>query len=574
MANPWELDEEVSANPWDADEEVSNPLAKPAPRQDTYKLFQQAQAGDPAAREAYNQRAQTYGQNTLEQDAEQNSPVAGQNFAQNAWQSAGRYWPNLARNFDSPEEVERARQADAPLLQTWGGLTGNIASNTAMLLAPQSKLTAGLSVAGKAAPYLSAGIVGGAAGAAEPVGQGESRAGNAGRAALWGVGGQGAGDIVGAGAKFLTPSMTKETSDILDTAYSMGVRPDAGQVSKNPLTKQVFNQLGRMPLSGQGGRAEANQIAFNRVVSEAYGVPADKITSEVHSKAVNALSGQFERLKAATQIPVAPSFLTTVKTARNQVRDKFGAEAAKSYDFWAQNLLNRSKNGVISGPDYQAWSSELSEDLGKMSGDRKAGAGELAKFIEKSAADGLSPADKKAWTKVRQQWAVMKQVEPLVAKNGGTGDIPPAQLLGAVTRDEAGKVRLARGKGGTLADAARVGQQFLKEPADSGTAGRSGVINAFQRVIQNPAAQTAGLAGGAYAADKYGLATPGQLGGLAGLLLLNRAGLKTAAAPSVIRGAPQRIIASSAKKVLPRVAVPYALSQSAAAEEKKKPKRP
>jgi hypothetical protein len=443
-----------------------------------------------------------------------------------------------------------------------------------MLLGPQNKLTGLLSFSKGAAPYLSAGIVGGAAGAAEPVGQGESRGGNAGRAAIWGVGGQGAGDLVGAGAKLLTPNIAKETSDILDTAYSMGVRPDAGQVSKNQLTKQIFNQLGRMPLSGQGGRAEANQIAFNRVVSEAYGVPANKITTEVHSKAVNALSGEFNRLKAATQIPVAPTFISTVKTARNQVRDKFGAEAAKSYDFWAQNLLSRSKNGVISGPDYQAWSSELAEDLGKMSGDRKAGAGELAKFIEKSAADGLSPADKKAWAKVRQQWAVMKQVEPLVAKNGGTGDIPPAQLLGAVSRDEAGKVRLARGKGGTLEDAARVGQQFLKEPADSGTAGRSGVINAFQRVIQNPAAQTVGLAGGAYAADRYNFATPGQLGVLGGLLLANRYGLKTAAAPSVIRGAPQRIIASSAKKVLPRVAVPYALSQPAAAEDKKKPKRP
>lgn len=550
------------------------PYARRPPQKSAWQLGQEAKSGDPAAIQAYNLRARSLGQPTFEEERAANSPVAGQNFAQNAWQSVGRYWPNLARNFDSPAEVDRARQLDTPLLETWGGMTGTIGSNTAMLLAPQSKLTTGLAATGKAAPYLSSAIVGAGAAGAEPLGTGESRTRNAGYGAMWGVGGQAAGDVVGAGAKFLSPSMTKETDELLDTAYAMKIRPDVGQVSANPMTRQVFNQLGRLPLSGAGGRAEANQIAFNRVVSEAYGMPVDKITYEAHGKAVNALSSEFERLKAATQIPMAPNNITRLQATQATVRGKYGKEAADAYAFWAKDLMNRSRNGVISGPDYQAWSSDLSEAIGNMSGDRKAGAGEIAKLLEDFAAQGLSPDDKKAWAAVRQKWAVMKQVEPLVAKSGATGDVPPAQLLGRISSDAAGKARVARGKGGTLADAAAVGQRFLKEPADSGTPARSGVINALQRAIQNPVAQTGLLAGGAYTADKYGLATPGQLGTLGALLLANRYGLKAAAAPSIVRGVPQQAIGSAAKKVLPRVAVPYALSQSAAAEEKKKPKRP
>lgn len=550
------------------------PYARRPPQKSAWQLGQEAQSGDPAAIQAYNLRARSLGQPTWEEERAANSPVAGQNFAQNAWQSVGRYWPNLARNFDSPAEVDRARQLDAPLLDTWGGLTGTIGSNTAMLLAPQSKLTAGLAVTGKAAPYLSSAVVGAGAAGAEPLGTGESRARNAGYGAMWGVGGQAAGDVVGAGARFLSPSMTKETSDLLDTAYAIGVKPDAGQISANPMTRQVFNQLGRLPLSGAGGRAEANQIAFNKVVSEAYGMPVDKITYEAHSKAVNALSSEFDRLKAATRIPVAPSTVSKLRAAEARVRDVYGEEAAKSFSYWTNDLIRRGRSGVINGPDYQAWSSDLSEAMGNLSGDRKAGAGEIKKLAEEFAAQGLNPEDKKAWSAVRQKWAVMSQVEPLVAKNGATGDIPPAQLLNRISADEAGKARVARGKGGTLADAASVGQRFLKEPADSGTAARSGVLNAFQRVLQNPMAQTGLLAGGAYAADRYNVATPGQIGMLGGLLLANRAGLKVASMPSVVRGVPQRAVGTTAQKLLPRVAVPYALSQSAAAEEKKKPKRP
>jgi hypothetical protein len=125
-----------------------------------------------------------------------------------------------------------------------------------------------------------------------------------------------------------------------------------------------------------------------------------------------------------------------------------------------------------------------------------------------------------------------------------------------------------------LADAAYIGSKFLREPPDSGTANRSGVLAAFGRIMQNPVAQTAGLAGGAYAANNYGLATPGQLGLLGAALLANRAGLKVAASPMVIRGAPQKALAKGAQKVLPKVAVPYFLSQSAAAKEKKKTKNP
>lgn len=82
--------------------------------------------------------------------------------------------------------------------------------------------------------------------------------------------------------------------------------------------------------------------------------------------------------------------------------------------------------------------------------------------------ESITPATRDAWQVARQQWRDMKTIEHLVAK-AGDGIVGPAQLMGRVTTDRAGRATMAQGTRGELGELARLGQQ-LKPLQTTGTA--------------------------------------------------------------------------------------------------------
>ena len=176
------------------------------------------------------------------QKIEATSPVAGQNILQNTWQGIGRFFPNLASNFDSPEAVDEQRRIDAPLLDTWGGKAGVVGSNVAAYAGPQSLATRGMAVTGAAAPYLSGIATGGVQGALEPVGTGESRLENAGRSAVWGGAGQLAGDAIAVGGSKFAKAMTPAQDDLWNAAKQMGITLHPPQLTDSKWIKALASQ--------------------------------------------------------------------------------------------------------------------------------------------------------------------------------------------------------------------------------------------------------------------------------------------------------------------------------------------
>jgi hypothetical protein len=137
------------------------------------------------------------------------------------------------------------------------------------------------------------------------------------------------------------------------------------------------------------------------------------------------------------------------------------------------NLLAKSKDGVVPGTAYREFDTALGRQMKTQDGDRKHYLGQIRDAVRNAMDRSISPADQAAWKAARGKYKNMKTVQGLLEK-APTGELNPTLLMGAV---RAANKDMAYGGGGALADLARIGQQFLKDPvANSGTAERLGVM--------------------------------------------------------------------------------------------------
>lgn len=404
-------------------------------------------------------------------------------------------------------EIERQRQLDAPLMADGAGMVGNIAGQAAQMAIPVGGAARMASIAGRAAPYVGAATRAGVFGGAQGVGMGETRAGNAGTSAAFGAAGQGVASAAGGLARGIASRMAPADRALLQTADDAGLRFGAGQVSQNPLVRTMASQMDRLPFSGAGKRAGQNQDAFNQAVSSTFGMPANKVTPEVFAKAQARLGDAFEELTARNNLQISSQRVSDMRAVVDEAKRLGGPDTARKVQAWADELVGKvDESGVIPGRAYQSFDSRIGKEL-KSGGESAHYLGALRDVIRGAMDESVSPADRAAWQAIRQQYANLKTVEPLVAKSP-TGDISGQALMGRVTADKAGKARMARGNGGALGELAKIGQRYMKEAPNSGTA---------DRLLVN-----AGIAGGLYGGSQAGVIDPATATKLGALLLLNR----------------------------------------------------
>lgn len=294
-----------------------------------------------------------------------------------------------------------------------------------------------------------------------------------------------------------------------------------------------MNQLERLPFGGGSSRSAARQEAVNEAVGKEFGAVGKKITPDVYDAAKSRISDMFNELTARNHLRATPEFRVSLAAVKDAAEREGSADAGKMVAAQINKLLSKADaQGVINGKAYQAFDSELGA-LARQGGNPGYHIGLLRDAVREQMDQSISAADKAAWKQARKQWAAMKTVEPLVGKSA-TGDISPALLMGRVNATKADKARMAAGGSGNLGDIARIGQRFLKEPPNSGSADRllalklSGVVGlgaAGQQGWISPEQAmwgAAGLAGNAAvmkAINSKGLAQGGSrtLNGLARL---------------------------------------------------------
>jgi hypothetical protein len=136
-----------------------------------------------------------------------NLPTNGMSNTQLALAGVGKVFSDTGRGVQqlfggrSQADVDFERQLDAPLMNTLPGTAGYIGGQAAALSVPVGDAANVLYFAGKAAPYIGAGLRSAAFEATQPVGTGETRAGNALQAGVAGVAGQGIATGLNAAAR-------------------------------------------------------------------------------------------------------------------------------------------------------------------------------------------------------------------------------------------------------------------------------------------------------------------------------------------------------------------------------------
>lgn len=368
----------------------------------------------------------------------------------------------------SQSDVDETKRLDAPLMNTGGGITGNIAGNAAAL-APTAMIPGAGSLGGAA-------LIGGVAGALQPVGKNESRTANAMLGAGAGAGGQALGRAIGRAVSPVQNALNPEEAQLAAAAAREGIPLSAGQrTGSRPLqiTESVMENL---PLTSapQLAQKEAQQRAFTAAVLKKGGMTgdvADAKTMLTQKKALGKTIGDVSNANNVdfTQRNINAEITRILDDAKSHLPPTDAAKLSGTVD----QILSQVDQGSMAGTNYQGWREPL-RALAKQGDATSNYYGQIRKTLDDAFRGSLKGDDAAVVTDASRKYANTKTI---IDAMGGAGTLPakgqvaPAQLSAALARS-IGKENKTLG-GGDLNELSRVGQAFVKDQIpNSGTAQR------------------------------------------------------------------------------------------------------
>lgn len=376
------------------------------------------------------------------------------------------------------QELDQNRYIEAPLMDTLGGITGNVTGQGVQMAVPGTAVSkAGLVPkvlqGTKLLPStLRAAASAGAFGATQPVHSGESRAGNA----AWNAAFGGLGNMAFKGAAALgkgsADKLAPEVLRLAQKAEQLGIPLSRAQLSDSRFMKVLSSAVRSLPFSGANKMGDKQAAAFTRAVARTFGEDTDRITTDVALSAKQRIGGMFDKLSARNRMGVDQKLMGDVIGVLDDAKTTGTPDNFNAVQGAVDRLLAKTENGTISGSAYREFRTWLGRQMKSMDGDKRHYLGQVRSAVDDAMERHVSPADAKAWKGARGQYKALKTVEDMIAKSD-TGELRPQLLLNLVRR---ANKDMAYGGGGDLADLARIAQRFMKEPPDSGTAPRQMIL--------------------------------------------------------------------------------------------------
>lgn len=388
--------------------------------------------------------------------------------------------------------ITEGQQAGRELTDTNAGAAGNVVGAVASAMLPGS-------LAGKAsalptlAKYGTAALSGAAYGGVAPVGEGDSRAANMASGAALGALGQKTGDLLAASGNKAAAAITPELRKLYDYAKAQGIHLSPAQLSDSGFVKRLTLMLDKLPLSGAPARAQAQKDAGNAALARLMGQEAGTVDQSTMAAAAHDLGQKFDKVFAAGT-KYDSQFLHELAAVSHEVRSQMDDTAVRTWNGWLDRLHQQASDGHIPARVLQSLD-QSARKAATGGGDRQQVAQAFREMLHENFGRNAPKALKQEWDTIRRQYATMKALEPVVARNP-EGGVPLQQIQGAINASKAGRTRRARGNDGELGMLASVGQR-MKGPNSSGTAENLQAVGAGAGLLTNPLNTLAALSGGA-----------------------------------------------------------------------------
>lgn len=320
-----------------------------------------------------------------------------------------------------------------------------------------------------------------------------------------------AGNAVGNVARLAMNSAppSPEAAALAQKASDLGVPIRPAQTSSSGFVKTADDTLSRLPMTGYTAdsatkiSAEAQHEAFTRAVSRTFGEDAPALTQDVMASAKSRIGKIYDEVLPRNSIGQTPDLATQLSDIKANAIEQLDAEGAKDITAAVDKINDKLGTATgMSGRYYQTMRAQGGR-LSKLSDAQDSTVAyygtKLRNLLDDAFVSQAQGSDGARLAEARAQFRNLKTVEPLAAK-APTGQISPALLLGEVRSQFP---NFATEGAGDLGDLARIGQQFLKTPPNSGTAERSFVLKlatdplaAAKQAIAAPVAGTIGRAMG------------------------------------------------------------------------------
>lgn len=380
--------------------------------------------------------------------------------------------------------IDEAAARDAPLMETGGGVTGNILGQVAQFAVPAGYIARGGKLAARVGRSA---LFGGAVANTQPVATGQSRALNTALGAGGGAAGEGLAAGVGKLAQGAASKVSAETKKLAERARELGIPLRAEQVTGSRPLAGVSAALDTIPFSGRDASRNVQRAAWNRALSRTVGQSDTNLTTAVKN-AEEALGAKYDSVLRSNSVKVDDAFQSqldeALQSARSELPEAQFSVIAKQVD---EILSKVGSEGAIEGQAAYNIKRVL-DRIGRSKEPYAYHARQLKDALIGALDRSLPPEVAKAFTKTRGQYANLIALRGAL-RAGAEGTVTPAKLATL-------KVR------GDLKELADIGATFLVEPfGNSGTANRTigaGILGALGggAAFDPTLAATAAISGG------------------------------------------------------------------------------
>ena len=239
-----------------------------------------------------------------------------------------------SRSAEIQEEIDEAKKYDKALMETGGGITGNVAGHVATVAIPGGalgKLSAAPKIAamGRALvtpqSYAAAAAAGGAMGFVQPVATGESRTANTGMGALAGLGGQYLGNKIGDALTRAKQGATNAAAQNAVRDQTAAAARDAGYVipptQTNPtIVNRALEGVSGKIMTGQAASLK-NQGITDDLIREEFGLAPDVPLTKQTFETIRNQAGQvYDQLKKVGTFTADQQYGTEIQALGAEAR--------------------------------------------------------------------------------------------------------------------------------------------------------------------------------------------------------------------------------------------------------------